>query len=424
MDSQGRRGWWQLGGWARRGWLIAVAVTASACGEEPEPAQAATALPSSASEPRAEATSSAQQPTVANETGTQAQGPAQGQAPAGNDAATTPASPQSPTAPANEAASNAPSGMPAGAAPAGPNQADNGAASGADPGPDPSGAAEGAAGEGAEEAPGGEEEAVDEPADIPITVQFPGTLEDWCTDQADNFSFFVTSMDALWALSDSAPGDLRGGFGGDFGGLEGADAICQTIAKATGHGDRVWHAFLSATDDGQGSPVHAIDRIGEGPWHDAQGRLISNDLAGLLADDRPAGDEEAVADLVDECGVPLTALGDAHDIVTGSDKEGRLATTEMASTCNDWTSTEVTPAGDLFSGGGLMCGHSFPRMFPDGRTPPSGPGADRFLGLNWMSDHGLRGCEKGANLKQDGAGSGNCIGCSGGYGGLYCFATE
>ena len=34
------------------------------------------------------------------------------------------------------------------------------------------------------------------------------------------------------------------------------------------------------------------------------------------------------------------------------------------------------------------------------------------------------GCSKGANLIQNGAGVGTCIGCSGGYGGLYCFAVN
>lgn len=266
--------------------------------------------------------------------------------------------------------------------------------------------------------PGGEDEqANSEPTEVPITVEFPGKLDDWCTDQADNFSFFVTSMDALWALSASTPGDTTGGFGGDFGGLEGADAICQTIAKATGHGTQTWHAFLSATDDGEGNPVHAIERIGEGPWHDAQGRLISQDIAGLLAGDRPAGDPEAVADMVDECGVPLTATGAVHDVVTGSDKQGRLSRNDPAATCNDWTSTTAmaTTTGQ-FGEGGVMCGHSFPRMLPDflaGAVP---------AGKNWVSDHGLRGCGKGANLIQDGPGSGTCIGCSGGYGALYCFA--
>lgn len=240
----------------------------------------------------------------------------------------------------------------------------------------------------------------------------PGQLTDWCNFQGPDFSFFVTSMDALWILSNSAPGDLNGGFGGDFGGLAGADTICQTIAEATGHGDKTWRAFLSATDDGNGNPVHAIERIGEGPWYDANGRLVATGIAGLLADDRPDGDPQTVSDLPDECGVPLTALGDAHDIVTASNVLGELNSTDPESTCLDWTSSDGNVGGDgTAMGGKVMCGHSFPRMGgPPGR------------GQHWLGDHPLRGCGKGANLLQNGSGEGSCIGCTGGYGGLYCFA--
>lgn len=245
----------------------------------------------------------------------------------------------------------------------------------------------------------------------------PRTLADWCDFQPSEFSFFVTSMDALWILSESADGDLNGGFGGDFGGLAGADTICQTIAEATGHGDKTWRAFLSVTDDGSGAAVHAIDRIGEGPWYDANGRLVADNIAGLLVDDRPDGDAQSVADLPDECGVPLTFLGDAHDIPTGSNKQGRLNSTDPEATCNDWTSSDGNVgSGDGTPGGGsVMCGHSFPRM-----GGPGGPGG--MGGAHWLSDHPLRGCGKGANLLQNGPGTGTCIGCSGGYGGLYCFA--
>lgn len=234
---------------------------------------------------------------------------------------------------------------------------------------------------------------------------------DWCKGQPDDFSFFVTSMDALWELSGSTPGDMNGGFGGDFGGLAGADEICQTIGDATGHGDREWRALLSATDDGNGNPVHAIDRVGQGPWVDANGRTVATGLAGLTAGARPDGDAQTVADLPDECGVPLSALGDAHDVVTGSNTSGMLADPDPDTTCNDWTSSD----GNVGSGGqrgAVMVGHSFPRN------------PDRPNGAQWLGDHPTRGCGKGANLAFDGAGSGTCIGCAGGYGAIYCFAAD
>ena len=232
------------------------------------------------------------------------------------------------------------------------------------------------------------------------TPEFPGELSEWCTGQ-------------------SVPDDWAGGFGGDFQGIEGADSICQLIADATGNGHKRWRAFLSATDDGAGNPVHAIERIGQGPWHDANGRLIANNLDGLMGT-RPAGDEQAVNDLADECGVPLSVIGDSHDVPTGSDTQGRLRSTNPESTCNDWTTSngsvgeaaEDQPRG--VSPTDVYCGHSFPRE--------SGSLDDENKnGLDWLSDHKLRGCGKGANLEQNGGGEGNCIGCGGGYGAIYCF---
>ncbi len=240
---------------------------------------------------------------------------------------------------------------------------------------------------------------------------YEGPLQEWCSTQAEDFSFFVTSMSALWTLSGDPISDLEGGFGGDFGGLEGADAICQEIGVATGHGDKTWRAFLSVTDDGAGSPIHAIERIGEGPWYDANGRLVASGLAGLEGE-RPDGDIQSTDDLPDECGVPISLLGDAHDVPTGSDKQGMLNNSDPEWTCMDWTSTEG--GVNQGQGVGVRVGHSFPREVMGG-----GGGMG---GENWVSDHSARGCSKGANLIQNGAGMGTCIGCSGGYGALYCFA--
>ena len=214
------------------------------------------------------------------------------------------------------------------------------------------------------------------------------------------FSFFVTSLEAIRELSRS-----EHGFGGNFGGLAGADGICQTIARGVGQGHKEWRAFLSVTDDGDGNQVHAIERIGEGPWYDANGRLVSENIAGLMGD-RPDGDERSILDLPTEHGLPVSEYGDAHDVPTGSNQQGRLNSRDPETTCNDWTSD------DAIGQNVVMCGHTFPRRRPVGR------------GANWMSDHPLRGCTPGVNLIQNGPGEGTCIGCSGGYGGLYCFALS
>lgn len=214
------------------------------------------------------------------------------------------------------------------------------------------------------------------------------------------FSFFVTSLEAIRALSGS-----EDGFGGDFGGLEGADDLCRTIAEGVGMGHKTWRAFLSVTEGPDGGPVHAIDRIGDGPWYDANDRLVAQNVEGLMGD-RPDGDRQSVLDLPTEHGVPVSSYGDAHDVPTGSNRQGRLASQDRASTCDDWTSA------DSIGQNQVMCGHSFPRRAATGR------------GANWVSDHPLRGCTPGVNLLQNGRGNGDCIGCSGGYGALYCFALS
>src|SRR5262245_5833631 len=89
----------------------------------------------------------------------------------------------------------------------------------------------------------------------------------------DDFSFFVTSFRSLQELSDNQNGfggDLRFGETGPGAGLRGADKICSTIAERSmsGASAKQWRAFLSATNDGNGAQVNAIDRIGAGPWYD------------------------------------------------------------------------------------------------------------------------------------------------------------
>lgn len=261
--------------------------------------------------------------------------------------------------------------------------------------------------------------AIDMAPDMAPAIPDPNAtfLGEWCRNEVSNFSFFVVSMNALWTKSGHAIDDWSGGLGGNLGGIEGADAMCQAIGQATGHGHKTWRAFLSATQPPGGQAIHAIERIGEGPWYDANGRLVSQDLAGLLAGDRPQGDPASVNDLPDECGVPLSTLGDSHDTLTGSNQQGRLASNDPQYTCNNWTSDSdaVGVGGGRPGSGGVMIGHSWPR---------GGAGGGGRGGANWISDHPTRGCGKGANLLQDGPGSGTCVGCGGGYGQWYCFSPD
>lgn len=213
-----------------------------------------------------------------------------------------------------------------------------------------------------------------------------------------HFSFFVTSLQTMRAQSGS-----QDGFGGNLGGLAGADQICQTAAAAVGFGHKTWRAFLSAYNNG--SPIHAIDRIGDGPWYDRNGRLISMDKAGLIAGNRPAGDAQTVDDLPDEFGVPGTTLGDTHDVMTASNAQGRFDGTSAGNTCNDWTSASAaTPTANNL----VRCGHSWPAM----------------SGRHWIRAHTLHGCAPGVNLVQNGPGTGTSVGAGGGWGAIYCFALE
>jgi hypothetical protein len=213
------------------------------------------------------------------------------------------------------------------------------------------------------------------------------------------FSFFYTSLAAMRRLSKS-----QNGFGGDlrFGmptGLEGADKICQTIAGELGYNHKTWRAFLSVIKGPAGTPVNAIDRVGNGPWHDMVGRLIAMDKAGLIRGNRPAGDPQAVNDLPDETGLGTRRMGDTHDVITGSTAQGTLASMNPADTCMDWTSASIR--------GRVQMGHAWPAG----------------SGLHWIRAHLEPNCAAGVNLVQNGPGNGSSIGAGGGWGGFYCFAA-
>jgi len=80
-------------------------------------------------------------------------------------------------------------------------------------------------------------------------------------------TFFITSV---------GPGK-----GGDLGGLAGADAHCQSLAQAAGAGNKTWRAYLSTNARGGANPIHARDRIGNGPWQTAKGAVIATSVADL-----------------------------------------------------------------------------------------------------------------------------------------------
>jgi hypothetical protein len=150
--------------------------------------------------------------------------------------------------------------------------------------------------------------------------------------QQSSMTFFVTS---------AGPGN-----GGDLGGLEGADAQCQKLAAAAGAGGKTWHAYLSSTTPPNGTATNARDRIGKGPWQNAKGAVVGKDVDDLHKS--PNINKET---LLDEKGERIKVRGDTpnmHDMLTGSDMEGRAFPGNMNLTCNNWKSSTF---------GSAMLGH-------------------------------------------------------------------
>ncbi|MDQ6437907.1 hypothetical protein RB623_27955 [Mesorhizobium sp. LHD-90] len=130
--------------------------------------------------------------------------------------------------------------------------------------------------------------------------------------QDNSMSFFVTSANP--------------GKGGDLGGLVGADAYCATLAEAAGVTGKTWKAYLSTDAE------NAKDRIGAGPWYNAKGEKIADDVASLHGDGNTISKQSAL----DEKGNTVAGRGDKpnqHDILTGSKPDGTAA----PETCGNWT---------------------------------------------------------------------------------------
>jgi hypothetical protein len=151
--------------------------------------------------------------------------------------------------------------------------------------------------------------------------------------QQNNMSFFVTSVGS--------------GKGGDLGGIAGADAHCQALAQAAGAGNKTWHAYLSSsTNPNNGQATNARDRIGNGPWQNAKGVVVAKDVNDLHTN--PNINKET---LLDEKGNRIKVRGDTpnmHDMLTGSDMQGRAFPANLNLTCNNWTSSTF---------GSAMLGH-------------------------------------------------------------------
>jgi hypothetical protein len=216
------------------------------------------------------------------------------------------------------------------------------------------------------------------------------------------------------------------GDGGNLGGLAGADAYCQKLATAVGAGNHTWHAYLS-TQARPGQPaVDARDRIGTGPWYNVKGEMIAPDLAHLHGDtlelarlgnnlNKLTGlteKGETVPGLYDYADprdndwdyVKTTPFSNRHEMLTGSQPDGRAFTDTQDHTCNNWTSNKDPEPGT--ANGNLNA--------PDGRPNAQIGFPDRNGGGNgsWNSSHGTRGCSQESLPKTHGVGM------------FYCFAIN
>ncbi|MGD9906541.1 MAG: hypothetical protein AB7U83_23995 [Vicinamibacterales bacterium] len=194
--------------------------------------------------------------------------------------------------------------------------------------------------------------------------------------QGQPLGFFITSV---------GKGD-----GANLGGLAGADAHCQSLAAAAGAGNRTWRAYLSATAANGQPAVNARDRIGSGPWYNAKGVLIAQNVADLHND---AVTKTGKDNSLTEKGTVVNGRGDTpnqHDILTGSNLDGTVATGAGDTTCGNWTSNGT---------GSALVGHH----------DRQGGGANPN---SWNSAHPSKGCSQQ-----------NLI-ATGGNGYFYCFAAK
>jgi hypothetical protein len=169
------------------------------------------------------------------------------------------------------------------------------------------------------------------------------------------------------------------GAGADIGGLAGADAHCQMLADGRGAGDRTWRAYLSTQGP---DAVNARDRIGAGPWHNARGVLVGQNIDEIHG----MGHRFTSMTMLDEAGRMIPGGGYApnrHDVLTGSQPDGTAFPAGEDMTCGNWSSSST---------GKARIGHH-----------------DRAA---WNSAHDSRGCSQDE------------LRASGGDGLFYCFAAD
>jgi hypothetical protein len=199
--------------------------------------------------------------------------------------------------------------------------------------------------------------------------------------QSPDMTFFVTS---------AGPGK-----GADLGGLEGADRHCQQLAQGAGAGNKTWRAYLSTQAVGGAQAVNARDRIGNGPWVNFKKALVAQNVDDLHSANNKLGPQTSLT----ERGTIVAGVGwtpNYHDVLTGSQPDGRAFPPGEDRTCGNWTKSTQ---------GAAMVGHIDRRGLRDDDASKS-----------WNSSHPSRGSEGGCSQAD--------LRSTGGNGLFYCFAAN
>ena len=134
------------------------------------------------------------------------------------------------------------------------------------------------------------------------------------------------------------------------------------------------------------------DRCDRGPWYNAKGEMIAQNLDDLHSDQNKLTQKTALS----EKGMNVNGRGDKpnmHDILTGSDSQGRAFQIIADTTCGNWTKSGADGSANV------------------GHHDRAGL-AEHLAAKSWNHSHPSRGCSQDA------------LRSSGGNGLFYCFAPR
>ena len=137
------------------------------------------------------------------------------------------------------------------------------------------------------------------------------------------------------------------GKGGDLGGLAGADQLCSSLAGAAGSTGHTWRAYLSTVPAGSTPGVNARDRIGPGPWRNAKGVVVAQNVTELHGANN-LNKQTALT----EKGEVVNGRGDTpnqHDALTGSTPDGAAMPSFTVSPSTRITVTWIFPSITMLS---------------------------------------------------------------------------